>query len=110
MQKFTMLNEQRRPDNQLLTTTTETDESDIVKSCRAFIGGSRSIPDINAAVTLLSDVLPETPFYQRVKTDYTYYANGDVDEIVVTQLDSLDNPLSTTVIKHYQDGRQPHIV
>lgn len=41
------------------------------------------------------------------RVDHTYYPTGEVDEIVVTELDGADVVTSTKTIKHFTDGRQP---
>lgn len=109
-QKYTVLEETRRPDKQLSTYTLEIDESDDLKNARSFLAGSRVSADIASAAIMLSELIDETPEYSRTKYDYTYYANGDIDEIIISKLDNLNNVLSTSTIKHYQDGRQPEII
>ncbi len=44
----------------------------------------------------------------RTKTsNRTYYPSGAVDEWVLIQLDGSDAEVGRTVIKHFEDGRQP---
>lgn len=107
--KLTILNEQRRPDGQLITQKHEVDEDDDTKNARAFITGSRTGAVINSVITVLSSLLGD-PLYERKQTDYTYYADGEIDTITVTITDAADNPLSTYSIKHYLDGRQPDLL
>jgi hypothetical protein len=40
-------------------------------------------------------------------TEWTYYPTGEVNTITITQLDSSGTVISTQVIQHYTDGRQP---
>lgn len=40
---------------------------------------------------------------------YTYYKNGEVDEITIVE-SSADGTKATKTIKHYLDGRQPEII
>ena len=44
------------------------------------------------------------------KTEWTYYPTGEVDTITITELDNLDQTISTQTIKHFTDGRQPVIL
>lgn len=104
--KFTILNEQRRPDGQLSTQKYEVDEDDDTKNARAFITGSRTGPVTNSVMTILSQLLGE-PLYERKQIDYTYYPSGEIDTMTITTMDATDNPLSQYSIKHYLDGRQP---
>ena len=41
------------------------------------------------------------------RIDWTYYPTGEVDTITTTELDALDQVISTQTIKHFTDGRQP---
>ena len=44
------------------------------------------------------------------RIDWTYYPTGEVDTITTTELDALDQVISTQTIKHFTDGRQPVIL
>jgi len=44
------------------------------------------------------------------KTEWTYYPTGEVDTITISELDALDQIISTQMIKHFTDGRQPVLV
>lgn len=44
------------------------------------------------------------------KIEWTYYPTGEVDTIVISDLDALDTVISTKTIKHFIDGRQPIVL
>jgi len=44
------------------------------------------------------------------RIDWTYYPTGEVDTITTTELDALDQVISTQTVKHFTDGRQPVIL
>lgn len=39
--------------------------------------------------------------------DWTYYPNGQVNEIIIKTLDASNILIKTQIIKHYLDGRKP---
>ena len=41
------------------------------------------------------------------ETTYTYYPNGDIEDITIVHRDGDDNITEQYTIHHYQDGRQP---
>lgn len=41
------------------------------------------------------------------ETTYTYYPNGDIEDITIIERDGDDNITEQYTIHHYQDGRQP---
>lgn len=41
------------------------------------------------------------------ETTYTYYLNGNVEDITITKRDGDGNVTEQFTIHHYQDGRQP---
>lgn len=43
------------------------------------------------------------------QTTWTYYPTGEVDTITIMKLDAANNIVSTKVIKHFTDGRQPEV-
>ena len=43
------------------------------------------------------------------ETSWTYYATGDVNEIVVVEKDAAAKEMSRRTVKHYKDGRQPMV-
>ena len=44
------------------------------------------------------------------KTEWTYYPTGEVDLIVLSELDGLDVVVGVKKIKHYLDGKQPEVI
>lgn len=44
---------------------------------------------------------------RNTETTYTYYPNGDIEDIIITRHDGDDNVTERFTIHHYQDGRQP---
>ena len=41
---------------------------------------------------------------------WTYYKDGEVDEITIIEMDSGGKEISRKIIKHYLDGRQPELL
>lgn len=46
----------------------------------------------------------------KLNIDWTYYDNGPVHEITLTDLDPSDNITAKRIIKHFLDGRQPNLI
>ena len=43
------------------------------------------------------------------ETSWSYYATGEVNEIVVVEKDAAAKEMSRRTVKHYKDGRQPMV-
>jgi hypothetical protein len=53
----------------------------------------------------LSDILGTKTGSRKI--EWTYYPTGEVDTIIITELDALDQIISTKTVKHFTGGRQP---